>query len=142
VSIGHRQGQESALEWQGKIELRRGRAPEALRCFDLAWAVADDPREFALLQLQRCRALLVLDEFAAARDEIVPALQYFEAGGSEGDNRAKCRLELGRALAGLGNIDEARAAFAEAERLFAEDGSESQRKIAEGLRIQLDSEQE
>jgi tetratricopeptide (TPR) repeat protein len=153
ASIGHRQGQQSALEWQGKIELRRGHAQdgielrqaharEALRCFDLAWAVADDPREFALLRLQRCRALVVLGEFAAARDEIVPAGEYFEAGGSETDNRAKCRLELGRALAGLGEIDQARAAFVVAERLFAEDGSEPQRKIAEGLRLQLDSEQE
>jgi tetratricopeptide (TPR) repeat protein len=174
VSIGHRQGQESALEWQGKIELRRAtaledielrranmqedvelrraegqndvelrrvHAREALRCFDLAWAVADDLREFALLRLQRCRALLVLAEFAAARDEIVPAGEYFKPT-AETDNKAKCRLELGRALAGLGEIDEARTAFAMAERLFAEDGSESQRKIAEGLRLQLDNVQE
>ncbi|MFC0547677.1 AAA family ATPase [Kutzneria chonburiensis] len=152
VAIGHRQGQESSLEWQGKIELRRvlaqedvelrrGHAREALRCFDLAWAVADDPREFALLRLQRCRALLVLVEFAAARDEIVPAGEYFEPT-AETDNKAKCGLESGRALAGLGEIDAARTAFATAERLFAEDGSESQRRIAEGLRLQLDNVQE
>jgi tetratricopeptide (TPR) repeat protein len=138
--IGHRQGQESALEWQGKIALRGGDAREALRCFNLAWEVADDPREFAVLRLQRCRALLVLGEFAAARDEIVAAGQYF-APTAETDNKAKCQLELGRALAGLGESDAARAAFVEAVRLFAEDGSERQRKVAEDLRNQLDSEQ-
>ncbi|QUQ68102.1 NB-ARC domain-containing protein [Kutzneria sp. CA-103260] len=139
--IGHRQGQESALEWQGKIALRGGDAREASRCFDLAWAVADDPREFAILRLQRCRALVKLGQFAAGRDEIMAAWQHFQPT-TETDNKAKCQLELGRALAGLGEVDAARVAFAEAERLFAEDGSERQRKAAESLRNQLDSVQE
>ena len=141
VRIGHRQGQESALEWQGKTALRDGDAREALRCLDLAWAVADDPREFALLRLQRCRALLGLGEFAAAREEIMAAWQHFQPT-METDNKAKCRLELGRALAGLGETEAARTAYAEAERLFAEDGSERQRKLAAELRDQLDNEQE
>jgi tetratricopeptide (TPR) repeat protein len=136
--IRHRQGQESALEWQGKIALRGGDAREALRFYDLAWAVADDPREFAILRLQRCRALLELDDFTAARDEIMAAWQHFQPT-METDNKAKCQLEYGRALAGLGEVGSARAAFAEAERLFAEDGSEGQRKVVEGLRVQLDS---
>ena len=139
--IEHRQGQESALEWQGKIALRGGDAREALRCFDLAWAVADDSREFAILRLQRCRALLAIGEFVAARDEIMAAWQHFRPT-AETDNKAKCQLELGRALAGLGEVEDARAAYAEAERLFAEDGSQRQRKVAENLRNQLDSAQE
>jgi tetratricopeptide (TPR) repeat protein len=143
ASIGHRQGQESALEWLGKIALRDGDAREALGCFDLAWKVADDDREFALLRMQCCRALLVLGEFADARDEIMAAWQHFKPiKAKETDNKAKCQLELGRALAGLGEIEAARAAYAEAERLFTEDGSERQRKVAADLRGQLDSEQE
>ncbi|MFI9380284.1 hypothetical protein [Kutzneria sp. NPDC052558] len=139
--IGHRQGQESALEWLGKIALQAGDAREALRCFDLAWAVADDSREFAILRLQRCRALLKLGEPAAARDEIMAAWHHFQPT-SETDNKAKCQLELGRALAALGDVEAARAAYAEAERLFAEDGSERQRTIVEDLRNQLDNVQE
>jgi hypothetical protein len=104
----------------------------------LAWAVADDPREFAVLRLQRCRALLKLDEFTAARDEIMAAWQHFQLT-TETDNKAKCQLEYGRVLAGLGEVESARAAFVEAERLFAEDGSERQRKVVEGIRVQLES---
>ncbi|GAA3438757.1 hypothetical protein [Kutzneria kofuensis] len=58
------------------------------------------------MRLQRGRALLVLGEFAAGRDEIVLAQHHFELT-AETDNKAKCQLELGRALAGLGENEAA-----------------------------------
>ena len=70
-------------------------------------------------------------------------LRRHAADGGDSQVRERHReLELGRALAGLGEKAAAREAFVAAERLFAADGSERQRKIAEELRNQLDKEQE
>jgi tetratricopeptide (TPR) repeat protein len=136
VRIGHRQGQQSALEWSGKTSLQGGAAHDALAWFAKSWRVAADEREFAILRLQQGRARLRLaevaaehgelettsDEFEAARGEFESAVRFFR-GTAESDNLAKCLSGLGQALGGLRETEAARAALTEAEQLFAADRS-------------------
>ncbi|GAA0614518.1 tetratricopeptide repeat protein [Kutzneria viridogrisea] len=140
-SSGHSQGEQSALEWQGKVALRGGDPQTALDLFDQSEQVEVEaelrPRVAALLDLQRGRAWLAAHNPLNAKEVLERTREFFD-GTTEGDNQAKTRLELARALLALGEQDRARSELTEAERLFAADGS--LRKQAEVLQALGDPE--
>ncbi|GAA2996918.1 hypothetical protein [Actinokineospora diospyrosa] len=117
-------GQQSALEWSGKVAARRGDWDEALSWYDRSWQVAAEevaekwrPRMLALLWLQRARAHRGAGRADAAVAAASEALRYF-AGTAESDNLAKSLYEL-----------------AEAQRLAgAPDASDNARRAAELFR--------
>ncbi|GAA1713599.1 hypothetical protein GCM10009745_72370 [Kribbella yunnanensis] len=132
VSIGHALGEQSALEWLGKVAAREGDSVEAQRLYDASEAVirrvgvampADQSsRAIALLGLQRSRDLLVRPEYATADRWVRVALQYFDPSTSELENRAKCLMVLGVVAANTASTEDPVSIFAEAAELFARDG--------------------
>ena len=137
VRIGHALGEQSALEWLGKVADGDGDIGGALgyyqRSQEAAWRVEDPvqrERMLALLGLQLGRLHNKLgrshnkpEEFVRAQEVLAPALEYFAARRPEPDNRAKTLLELGRALVGQEKAGEALAPLETAVAVFAADGS-------------------
>jgi hypothetical protein len=127
--VGHALGQQSNLEWLGKVSAREGDFDAAFVRYDESEAVivgavpaippAQAARMRALLDLHRARAHLELAAKPAAVAAVNRALDHFHAGGDERENRAKCLVVLGDAL-------EVRSAAADAHReaavLFGADG--------------------
>ena len=126
--IDHREGEQSALEWLGKVEARQRHVEPALDYWAQSWAVADSvpepqrSRMFALIELHRGRLFESVGRFAAATEPLHRAGEYF-GGTHETDNQAKVRLAVGKVLRGQGRIPDAVAELSEALRLFHEDGS-------------------
>ncbi|MFB9903095.1 hypothetical protein [Allokutzneria oryzae] len=123
-----RTGEQSALEWRGKISARLGDSARALRFYDESWEAAhrapeaQRPRMFALLELHRARLHLGLERFEDCLRHEAAAAEYFD-GTSESDNKAKLLLVRGRALAGLDRLQEAEAVLFAALDTFVADGS-------------------
>lgn len=132
--VGHLLGQQSAVEWLGKVAARRGDVDTAMQRYDESerlgvmaaeqqpeWVDAAQLRRIvALLDLQRGRALRVAGSTDQAVDKLSAARQYFDTT-KEKTNRGKVRYELGMAHAAAGQLAEAAAALAQAQRLFAAD---------------------
>ncbi|TCO61937.1 hypothetical protein [Actinocrispum wychmicini] len=118
VEAGDATGAQSALEWEGKIETKRGNFDAAMRKFDASWKVAARdvpehlrPRMFALLWLQRARTAFDAEQDIDGLQPARHAVEFFE-GTDERDNLAKSLLVLGKILARLGDT----AALATARR--------------------------
>lgn len=114
--LRHAHGEQSALEWLGKIEAAAGRPYDALEFYRQSLDVAEhaDPGQLreeakqrirALLSLQRLRAYADLADWDRVIAEAPAATDYFDRheNRNETDNRAKPRLVLGRALLALGD---------------------------------------
>jgi tetratricopeptide (TPR) repeat protein len=139
--LGHAAGEQSALEWRGKIAARAGRHDEAIEWFDASAEFVDQageaipeaqrPRMLALLRLQRSRSEVDLAKIAAAKGDTEAAAAWFAAARSDAEpakawfdgehddeveNQGKIRLVLGQALLGLG--EDAVAVFAAAVERF------------------------
>ncbi|MFD3507726.1 tetratricopeptide repeat protein [Nocardia sp. NPDC058666] len=128
----HLLGEQSALEWLGKIAAAQGQFATALAAYQQSWDVvaasgsrispAEQARAFAILLLQRARAEYASGNLARAVTDAQQAIDYFVDEPTETDNTAKARLILGRAQSDLGSTDEAIATFTAALRGFeAED---------------------
>ncbi|XVV00732.1 NB-ARC domain-containing protein [Actinosynnema sp. CA-248983] len=130
--IGHPLGEQSALEWLGKVAARRGDLEQALARFAESEAVIDrsgarisveqQGRMRALLDLHRARVALdrrAWDEAMAVADG---AARYFSDRG-EWENHAKSLLVRGRAASGAGDPVAAAGSFQEAVELFARDNA-------------------
>ncbi|MCO1579403.1 hypothetical protein M8C13_26995 [Crossiella sp. SN42] len=120
-------GQQSALEWRGKIAAKRGDAEDAAEWFEKSWLATETlvpeparPRTFAILRLQRARLLRSIGRPAEAVELLLAAAEHF-AGTAETDNQAKVALELGLARRALG--EPATAELRRAAELFRADGS-------------------
>lgn len=126
--IGHPEGEQSALEWLGKVEARRRNAEPALDYWNQSWTIAESvpepqrSRMFALIELHRGRLFESTGRFAEAEDRLNRAEEYFR-GTNESDNQAKVKLALGKAHRGLGAVREAVDDLTGALRLFEADGS-------------------
>jgi tetratricopeptide (TPR) repeat protein len=123
---GDASGEQSALEWLGKVAAALGDLGEAQAYVDQSWQVTltrvdpeKQPRTFALLRLQRGRLHRLAGHLDAALAEFVEAGKYFETT-KETDNKAKVWLERGRVEQ---ITDDAASAVLRAQTLFAEDGS-------------------
>lgn len=134
--VGDAAGKQSALEWLGKIEAARGRNAAALDLMAASWRVAETeveadlrPRMFAVLRLNRGRALAADGRREDAVTEVDPAVDYF-AGTDETDNLAKTLMV--RATAGACAADARRAA-----ELFRADGSLQSEAAARELLLSL-----
>lgn len=135
-ACGHLLGQQSALEWLGKVAARRRDYEAALRHFDESWQLAQlaadrqaewvDAQQLrrigALLQLQRGRVLVAQEAVGQAVEELSAALRHFDTTG-ENDNRAKVRYTLADAFLLAGRPDDAVALLNPARELFAADGA-------------------
>ncbi|MGW0516768.1 hypothetical protein [Crossiella sp. NPDC003009] len=120
-------GQQSALEWRGKIAAKRGDAGEAAEWFEKSWLATETlvpdaarPRTFAILRLQRARLLRATGRPAEAVELLLAAAEHF-AGTAETDNQAKVAAELGLARRELG--EPGTAELRRAAELFRADGS-------------------
>lgn len=139
-SLGHRIGEQSALEWLGKVAAAREEPQRALARYEESWQVVENAsdteiepaqreRAKATLRLQRTRAYRRLSEWDTAIGEATAAREYFDAEGERRDgdgdrqNRGKCRYELGRALLGSGDAPAAVAALDGAAELFTADNA-------------------
>ena len=143
--LRHGLGQQSALEWLGKVTAARaaaaaarGDASSARQLSDAALAFYDEseavartpglvpdeqlPRVLALLALHRGRAFNARAEFTSAARVLADAVRYFALSG-EGDNHAKVLYALGMALCGIGDATAARERLLPALALFQADGS-------------------
>ncbi|HWE89661.1 MAG TPA: hypothetical protein VG317_09405 [Pseudonocardiaceae bacterium] len=131
--IQRARGIQSALEWLGKVEARRGNTAAAVDYWNQSWdAVSaahqdDQQRMYALLQLHRGRLFLAQQRFAAAQEELVEAGKFFggtkERDNTERDNKAKVAWARSQAQRGLGQLAAAIEAAGEALRHFDADGS-------------------
>ncbi|WHT19174.1 NB-ARC domain-containing protein [Crossiella sp. CA-258035] len=124
---GDGSGQQSALEWRGKIAAKRGDAEEAAAWFEKSWRATETlvpeparPRTYAILRLQRARLLRSTGRPAEAVELLLAAAAHF-AGTAETDNQAKVAMELGLARRALG--EPATAELRRATELFRADGS-------------------
>ncbi|WP_410595521.1 hypothetical protein [Amycolatopsis sp. lyj-23] len=125
----HVLGEQSNLEWLGKVAARRGDLAEALRWYDESERVVEQagsgipddqvPRMRALLDLQRARAYCLGSDSPTARAAAERALRYFDAASGERENRAKCLMVLGDVLTDRQAAADAHRVAAE---LFAADG--------------------
>lgn len=136
--LGHGLGQQSALEWLGKVAAARDDALTARRMSEAALElygqseaiartpgmVAEEqlPRVLALLALHRARVFNARGEYASAAALLPDAVRHFAKSG-EGDNHAKVLYALGTALLGLGDAPAARERLQPALALFEADGS-------------------
>jgi tetratricopeptide (TPR) repeat protein len=127
--VGHVEGQQSNLEWLGKVSAQDGDVASALTRYDEsesvivragpAIATQQAVRMRALLALQRARAHLRRGARPEAVTAVARALDHFHATGDERENRAKCLVVLGDAL----DVRSAAAdAYHEAAVLFRADG--------------------
>ncbi|RJO74841.1 hypothetical protein D5S18_15505 [Nocardia panacis] len=127
LRLGHRLGEQSALEWIGKTLARQGDSIEALDYFRRSQTVAAEipqpqrDRALALLCLQRSRTYLDLADFDTARTEARSAQTYFDRFDNETDNRAKARFVIARALIANDDPQEALPVLREALELFGRD---------------------
>ncbi|WP_446224771.1 tetratricopeptide repeat protein [Nocardia sp. IBHARD005] len=140
----HVLGEQSALEWLGKIAAAEGQFAVALAFYQQSWNVianatdeqispTERARAFAILWLQRARAELGSgnpDRALAAAEQAVTA---FEPHPTETDNRAKAHLILGRAHLALGNAHTAISVFETAFTLFDEERVEKQKAASNHL---------
>ncbi len=132
LDLGHALGEQSALEWLGKVAAAGGQAELAEDFYRRSWDVterateqqisaAQQARVFALLRLQRARLWVALARWDEARAAAAAACEYFDTRHKEIDNRAKCLTTLGRAMLGAGDAHEAVAVLSEAAELFGKD---------------------
>lgn len=100
---------------RGDIEARAGQGDEAMRSYDVALAQGDDP---ALVGTGKGWAHYGRGEYAAARDELIRALQVFEGRSLPCDDEAYAYAlrGLASALAHLGDCDGSRDARAQMKR--------------------------
>ncbi|WP_165956590.1 NB-ARC domain-containing protein [Kribbella antibiotica] len=143
--IGHAMGEQSALEWLGKVataeaklamaeensEAAAAKIDEAFRYYDDSEKVvqfagetmpADQPpRMIALLGLQRARTAAIVPDPEASARWAGGALSFFD-GSTEVENRAKCLMVLGFAAKSLSVGEDPVECFEKAAELFAEDG--------------------
>lgn len=140
--LGHAIGEQSALEWLGKVAARAGDYGRAEHFYQRSWDVtvtADDDaisppdkeRVFALLRLQRNRARADVGSWDGIVDDIRPALDYFLQQNNETDNVAKTRLVLGRALLAEGNAACAEVEFGTAAAYFGQERATREQAGAE-----------
>jgi len=129
LDVGHAEGQQSNLEWLGKLSAQEGDVDAAFVCYDESEAVIvggrppiapeQAARMRALLDLHRARAHLRRDARPEAVAAVTRALDHFHAGGGERENRAKCLSVLGDALEGRSTAADAHD---EAAALYRADG--------------------
>ncbi|WP_336087238.1 tetratricopeptide repeat protein [Nocardia sp. SSK8] len=140
----HVLGEQSALEWLGKIAAAEGDFGTALTAYRQSWEVTvaateeqisptDRARVFSILRLQQARAEFGAGDFQRARECAEQAVGDFDANPGETDNRAKARLALGRAHLALGQANDAIAVFDKALQLFTEEGVDKQQAITSQL---------
>ena len=132
-SIKHALGQQSAIEWLGKVDAAEGAHEQARERFHASWEFAQAHAEhigpiqlqrlLALLGLQLARSAVALGDWSAALAELADPIRYFDSRDDETDNRAKCRLTKAQALIGLGDLDSGMTTFHDAIRLFDEEGA-------------------
>lgn len=132
LALNHREGEQSAREWLGKVAAKQGDTAEALRRFDESEAVIERSGELispeqqarmrALLALHRARVFFAEGELASAGQCLLDALRYFGTQSREPDNRAKCLALLGQVRAAEGQATEAIELLEDAVRLFQADG--------------------
>jgi tetratricopeptide (TPR) repeat protein len=122
-------GEQSALEWLGKVAAKRGDLEPALSYLDHSQRVAESavdsnalPRTIAILALQRGRFLVASGRLPQALDEFTYAADYFDTT-AETDNQAKVALETGRVLDAMDRADEAVPLLQRARTGFLADGS-------------------
>lgn len=124
--LGHRLGEQAALEWLGKAADAGGDHDAALERFAEADQVpvppAEEGRVRALTALQRGRVLVAAGRHADAVPVLADAAAYFDHHDKP-DNQAKARLALGTALLGVARPADADAPLRRAMELFAADGS-------------------
>ena len=102
--VGHAEGQQSNLEWLGKLSAREGDIDTAFVRYHeseaaiVGVAAGQAARMRALLELHRARAHLLRKARPDAVAAVNRALDHFHAGGEERENRAKCLSVLGDAL--------------------------------------------
>jgi tetratricopeptide (TPR) repeat protein len=130
---GHAFGEQSALEWLGKVAAARGDHASALTYYEESRATvprvpaAEQPRAYALLDLHIARVRVLLGHFAEAVTAVELARAYFDRPGDdepERDNQAKTRYTHGEALAGPRQWDAAETVLREARALFVADHSD------------------
>jgi tetratricopeptide (TPR) repeat protein len=142
-ALTHVIGEQSALEWLGKVAAAEKRLRVALEFYQQSWDViarasdteidpAQKERAFALLWLQQARAYTKMLRWSEALTAALSAEDYFDRFDNETDNRAKTRLVRGQALLGMGEAEEAVSAFEAAMALFA--GDEARRAQADTQR--------
>ncbi len=122
-------GEQSAVEWLGKVAARRGDLELALSYLDHSRRVAECsvdtgalPRTLAILALQRGRFLAGAGRLPQALDELTHAGDYFDTT-TETDNQAKVALETGRVLDAMGRASDAVPLVQRARAGFRADGS-------------------
>jgi len=132
LTLGHALGEQSALEWLGKVAAAAGQAELAEDFYQRSWDVTDrateqqisaaqQARVFALLRLQRARLWVTLARWDEARAAATAACEYFDTRNKEIDNRAKCLTVLGGRCWARGDAREAVAVLDEAVELFGKD---------------------
>lgn len=132
-ALDHPLGQQSAMEWKGKVAAAEGDHGEARRWFRLSWEfteaageridAAQRERIFALLGLQTARSAVARQEWLRAADEIGSAARFFDSQDDETDNQAKCRVVLGQAQLGLGDAALAASTLGDAVDLFGRESA-------------------
>jgi tetratricopeptide (TPR) repeat protein len=134
-----RTGEQSALEWRGKIAAKLGQGDQARQFYDKSEAAArlapaaEQPRMIALLELQRARLCVGLQCPDDGLRHVTKAKEYFD-GTAEEDNKAKAWHVLGSALAGLKRYQESEDALFAALDIFGREGSKrSQIDVLETL---------
>ncbi|WP_405059618.1 NB-ARC domain-containing protein [Kribbella sp. NBC_01505] len=143
--IGHAMGEQSALEWLGKVATAEAKVAMAEENFEVATTKIDEafryyddsekvvqlagemmpadqpPRMIALLGLQRARTAAIVPDHVASARWAGGALSFFDLS-TEVENRAKCLMVLGAATSNLPAGDDPVECFEKAAGLFAEDG--------------------
>lgn len=122
-------GEQSALEWLGKVAAKRGDLEPALSYLDHSQRVAESavdtdalPRIIAILALQRGRFLALSGQFPQTLEEFIRAADYFDIT-TETDNKAKVALETGRVLGAMDRAEDAVPLLQRARAGFFADGS-------------------
>lgn|GEM_PF-4283610 len=127
----HVLGEQSALEWLGKVAATQGRYADALELYRQSWEVVEADtaqttpderaRAFAILLLQRARARYRIGDYDDADEDARKAIVYFDGLATETDNSAKARQILGRVLLARQHISEAITELEAARERFAKE---------------------
>lgn len=136
-TLGHALGEQSALEWLGKLLAKKGRHREALKMYAMSRRVNDlvddldqQERASATLWLQEARSLYELGRLTHSAEVAEQASEIFDRRPNEIDNSAKCREVRGQALCDSGLPDVGLVVLIKMLALFEKTGSE--RSIARG----------
>jgi tetratricopeptide (TPR) repeat protein len=147
-AVNSKIGEQSALEWLGKVVAAQGDTAAAMDFYARSWQVIDAagdeidavqrPRAYATLRLQIARVLLMTQDWDRAAAEASESLAYFTGQvNPEIENQAKCLLVQGEAMAGAGDSAGAVAAFQRAVDLF--DVDSARRNQARALELLADA---